>query len=294
MQGVVAHNIYFAAERAQIIENHQSTERAEAGAVISEGEAVVVDALRHVDRYLEVLASRDVRLVAAVDTHGHADHVSGGRALAEAYREGEVLERRLMHHVEETVLAPGEFEQTLDRIANREVDPYGAAASILKRLKLTPEAGSLDTATPGHIDHVGIAVQDATELIDLFQRYFGLSTGDSEDIGPHRVRFIETGDTTVELVEPREADSAIGKFLRSRGPGLHHICLRVPDIVRAMADLRAKGVRFVDEAPRSGAHGSRIAFIHPASVGGLLVELKQKADAGSKDPASGANATRRS
>ena len=210
------------------------------------------------------------------------------------WRLREVLERRLMHHVEETVLAPGEFEQTLDRIANREVDPYGAAASILKRLKLTPEAGSLDTATPGHIDHVGIAVQDATELIDLFQRYFGLSTGDSEDIGPHRVRFIETGDTTVELVEPREADSAIGKFLRSRGPGLHHICLRVPDIVRAMADLRAKGVRFVDEAPRSGAHGSRIAFIHPASVGGLLVELKQKADAGSKDPASGANATRRS
>ena len=192
------------------------------------------------------------------------------------WRLREILERRLMHHVEESVLAPGEFEQLLDRIAKRELDPYGAAASILARANL--EAGSSDPAEPGPIDHLGIATQDAAELVDLFRKLFGFRTGDPEDIGPHRIRFVETGDTTIELVEPRTADSAIAKFLRSRGPGLHHVCLRVPDIDATMATLRDKGVRFIDETPRPGAHGSRIAFIHPTSAGGLLVELKQKAD----------------
>jgi LAO/AO transport system kinase len=185
------------------------------------------------------------------------------------WRLREILERRLMRHVEESVLAPGEFDRLLDRIASRDVDPYGAAASILARAGL--EAGS-------PIDHVGVATADAAELIDVFKNLFGFRTGDPEDLGPHRIRFVETGDTTIELVEPRTPDSAIGKFLRNRGPGLHHLCLRVPDIDAAMASLRAKGVRFIDEAPRQGAHGSRIAFIHPTSAGGLLVELKQAAD----------------
>jgi LAO/AO transport system kinase len=185
------------------------------------------------------------------------------------WRLREILERRLMQHVEEQVLEPGEFERLLDRIANRELDPYGAAASILARASLE---------APGPIDHLGVATADASEFIDLFKKLFGFRTGDPEDIGPHRVRFVETGDTTIELVEPRTPDSAIGKFLRNRGPGLHHVCLRVPDIDAAMASLRQKGVRFIDEAPRPGAHGSRIAFIHPTSTGGLLVELKQAAD----------------
>ena len=197
------------------------------------------------------------------------------------WRLREILERRLMQHVEESVLEPGEFDRLLDRIASREVDPYGAAASILARASLGAgsrmEAGSPDPADVNAIDHVGVAVTDASEFIGLFKNLFGFRTGDAEDIGPHRIRFVETGDTTIELVEPRTPDSAIGKFLRNRGPGLHHLCFRVPDINAAMAGLREKGVRFIDEAPRPGAHGSRIAFIHPTSAGGLLVELKQDA-----------------
>ncbi len=186
------------------------------------------------------------------------------------WRLREILERRFMQHLEERVLEPGEFAALLDRIARREVDPYGAAAAVLGRALAGREAGRLD--------HVGVAVTDAAEVVDLFARLFGLQTGEPEDVGPHRVRFIGTGDTTIELVEPRSPEAAVAKFLRARGAGLHHLCLRVPDIDRSMADLREKGVRFIDEVPRPGAHGSRIAFLHPTSVGGLLVELKQAAD----------------
>ena len=130
----------------------------------------------------------------------------------------------------------------------------------------------------GQIDHLGVAATDASDFVRLFERLFGFRTGEPEDVGPHRVRFVETGDTTIEIVEPRTPEAAVAKFLHARGPGLHHVCLRVKDIDRAMATLREKGVRFIDEVARAGAHGSRIAFLHPTSVGGLLVELKQKAD----------------
>jgi methylmalonyl-CoA epimerase len=126
------------------------------------------------------------------------------------------------------------------------------------------------------LDHVGVAVADATELVSLFDRLFSLATDSPEDVGQHRVRFVGTAGTTIELVEPRTAESPVAKFLQKRGPGLHHLCLLVPDIDASMAALKQRGVQFIDEQPRPGAHGSRIAFIKPASVGGLLVELKQK------------------
>jgi methylmalonyl-CoA/ethylmalonyl-CoA epimerase len=90
------------------------------------------------------------------------------------------------------------------------------------------------------------------------------------------VRFVETAGTSVELVEATTEDSPIAKFLEKRGPGLHHLCVLVPDIEAAIGRLKERGVQFIDEQPRPGAHGSRIAFIKPASVGGLLVELKQR------------------
>jgi methylmalonyl-CoA/ethylmalonyl-CoA epimerase len=89
------------------------------------------------------------------------------------------------------------------------------------------------------------------------------------------LRFVETGDATLELVEPTADDAPIAKYMEKRGPGLHHVCFRVKDIDRAMADLKARGVKLIDETPRKGAHGSRIAFIHPSETGGVLIELKQ-------------------
>ena len=192
------------------------------------------------------------------------------RARAE-WRLREVLGRAFMQHVERDVLRAGEFDELLTKIAGREIDPYGAAAGVMARATARQD-------TPGCVlDHVGIAVADAAELVALFDRRFGLPTDEPEAVGQHRVRFVGTGGATLELVEPLSGDAPVAKFLEKRGTAMHHICLRVPDIERAMQELTSRGVRFIDTAPRPGARGSRIAFIHPASVGGLLVELKEHA-----------------
>jgi methylmalonyl-CoA/ethylmalonyl-CoA epimerase len=102
------------------------------------------------------------------------------------------------------------------------------------------------------------------------------------------LRFVAAGGPTLELVEATAADAPIAKFLERRGEALHHLCFRVSDIDRTMAELVAQGVTFIDERPRQGAHGSRIAFIHPTSAGGLLIELKEP---GPAHPHSGARTT---
>lgn len=198
----------------------------------------------------------------------HSGEKVGVRRRARAeWRLREILARRFMRQLEAS-LPPGEFDRTLDRIAGREVDPYQAAEQLM--------SGVNSELTPGVIlDHLGIAVADSTAMQAFFKTSFGLETSDLEDIGLHRLRFVLSGDATLELVEPLGADAPIAKFIAKRGEGLHHICLRVKDIESTMADLQAKGIEFIDEQPRPGAHGSRIAFIKPASANGLLVEIKQ-------------------
>jgi methylmalonyl-CoA epimerase len=156
----------------------------------------------------------------------------------------------------------------LERIAKREIDPYTAARDISSRAL----GGAAHWPS---LDHVGVAVSDAALLRGVFERLFGLSTGEPEDLGEHRIRFVELGDATIELVEPLTADAPVAKFLEKKGRGLHHVCLRVKDIDATLADLKTKGIKLIDQTPRPGAHGSRIAFLHPASTEGILVEIKQ-------------------
>ena len=112
------------------------------------------------------------------------------------------------------------------------------------------------------LDHVGIAVEGLEQALAFYRDALGL------DVSlPH--------DVPTELLEATSPDSPIGRFVQRRGPGLHHITLRVDDLDAALAQLRTRGVRVLDETPRPGAHGSRVAFIHPSSAGGVLVELKQ-------------------
>jgi LAO/AO transport system kinase len=206
-------------------------------------------------------------LVAMIDRYRAETAATLGqrrRARAE-WRLREVLGRTFMQHLDAHVLAPGEFDRILDRIAAREIDPYAAADDVLARA----------LGRRSRVDHVGVAVSDVPGLIATFSTLFDLRTSDPEDVGLHRLRFVETGETTIELVEPLSPDAPVAKFLATKGQGLHHICLRVPDLDAALAGLKEKGVRLIDESPRAGAHGSRIAFIHPASTAGLLVELKE-------------------
>jgi methylmalonyl-CoA epimerase len=127
------------------------------------------------------------------------------------------------------------------------------------------------------LDHVGIAVGDLAASLEFFARALGLELGASEEVGSQRVRahFLPAGGPKLELLESTDAASAIGKYVAKRGPGLHHIAFEVEDITAALAALKARGVRLIDEVPRPGAEQALVAFIHPSSAHGVLVELKQ-------------------
>ncbi len=131
------------------------------------------------------------------------------------------------------------------------------------------------------LDHVGIAVKDLAAALAFYRDALGLQVEAPEEVASQRVRahFIPVGDSAIELLEATAEDSPIAKYLAKRGPGLHHITLRVDDIRAALAHLKAKGVRLIDQTPREGAHGSLVAFVHPAGAHGVLVELKQSVDA---------------
>jgi LAO/AO transport system kinase len=203
----------------------------------------------------------------------HTAEALGNRRRARAeFRLRELVGTRFLQHVEQRVLATGEFDGLLDRIAARELDPYSAAQTILDRSVSNHgrEAGPT-------LDHIGIAVSDLPAAVSFYRDALGLEIDAPEEVASQRVRahFIPSGDAALELLEATAPDSPIAKYLEKRGPGLHHITLRVSDIEAALARLKARGVRLIDERPRPGAHGSLVAFIHPSSAHGVLVELKQ-------------------
>ena len=127
------------------------------------------------------------------------------------------------------------------------------------------------------LDHVGIAVQDVERALAFYRDALGLEIHASEEVLAQRVRahFIPVGGASLELLEGTTPDSAITRYIEKRGPGLHHITLRVDDINAALQQLKAMGTRLVDEEPRAGAEGALVAFIHPSAAHGVLVELKQ-------------------
>ncbi len=127
------------------------------------------------------------------------------------------------------------------------------------------------------LDHIGIAVPDLDEAIALYHRTFGYSVELRERLDSSGVdlAFLSTGNIALELLAPINDSSAISKFLKSRGPGLHHLCYRVDDIVTELGRLSSQSYRLIDVVPRPGARRTKIAFIHPASVGGVLTELCQ-------------------
>jgi methylmalonyl-CoA epimerase len=123
------------------------------------------------------------------------------------------------------------------------------------------------------IAHVGIAVADLDAAVAFYRDVLGLEPHPPEVVDGATILAIPFGESAVELLAPLEAESPVGKFLARRGPGIHHICYRVPDLESAMETCRAAGYRLIDEVPRSGAGGRRIAFLHPKSTAGILLEL---------------------
>jgi LAO/AO transport system kinase len=220
--------------------------------------------------------------IAKFRAHSEGARVTRQRARQE-YRLRELLSHRFMQQVEET-LPDGELQRIVDRIADRKVDPYSATTAILKTVR---GAGPATPLVPGRrgpartkaiLDHVGIAVQNIDKALAFYRDALGLEVEAPEDVATQRVRahFIPVGESSIELLEATASDSAIAKYIDKRGPGIHHITLRVDDIRAVLEQLKARGVRLVDEEPRPGAEASLVAFIHPSAAHGVLVELKQK------------------
>jgi methylmalonyl-CoA epimerase len=129
------------------------------------------------------------------------------------------------------------------------------------------------------IDHVGIAVDDIDEALAVYRDVLGMPLVHRETVAEQGVdaALLDVGDGHIELIQPLGPETGVGKFLAKRGPGLHHVAYRVQDIEQTLAALKEAGTRLIDERPRTGIRSSRVAFLHPASTGGVLTEIVQPA-----------------
>lgn len=128
------------------------------------------------------------------------------------------------------------------------------------------------------IDHIGIAVKDLAETLKLYEGMLGLKAVETEVVEEQKVKvaFLPTGDSEVELLESTSPDGPIAKYIEKNGEGIQHIAFRVDNLEQRLAELKEKGVRLIDEKPRRGAGGAKIAFLHPKSTYGVLIELCER------------------
>jgi len=127
------------------------------------------------------------------------------------------------------------------------------------------------------INHIGIAVKSLEDSIPFYRDQLSMPFAGIEEVAEQKVRvaMLQVGESKIELLEPTSDDSPVAKFIEKNGPGIHHLAYEVEDLEAAIARLMAEGARMIDEQPRAGAHGSRIAFVHPKSSNGVLTELCQ-------------------
>ena len=132
----------------------------------------------------------------------------------------------------------------------------------------------------GRIDHIGVAVDDLDEAITLYEQRLGMPVQHRETVEEQGVEavLLGVGQSHVELLRPLSPDTAVGRFLERSGPGLHHVAYGTDDIQSALDDVRSAGLQLIDEQPRIGIRGSRVAFLHPKSTGGVLTELVEAAE----------------
>lgn len=128
------------------------------------------------------------------------------------------------------------------------------------------------------VDHIGIAVKSIDEALKFWEDTLGIKCHGVEEVADQKVKtaFLPIADTEVELLEGTSPESPVSKFIEAKGEGIHHLAIRVDDLEAALEELKAKGVRLIDEKPRLGAGGAKIAFIHPKATGGILLELSER------------------
>ncbi|MDD3690366.1 MAG: methylmalonyl-CoA epimerase, partial [Synergistaceae bacterium] len=126
--------------------------------------------------------------------------------------------------------------------------------------------------------HIGIAVKSIDEALLFWQSSLGIKCTGVEEVEEQKVKtaFLPVGDTEIELLEATSEESPVAKFIEKKGEGIHHLAIRVDNLEAALAEMKDKGIRLIDETPRYGAGGARIAFVHPKSTGGILLELSER------------------
>jgi methylmalonyl-CoA/ethylmalonyl-CoA epimerase len=143
-----------------------------------------------------------------------------------------------------------------------------------------PRGGNLSRGMFARVDHIGVAVDDLDAAIALHEETYGMAVAHREVVEEQGVEavLLDVGENHVELLRPLNEETPVGRFLSKRGPGLHHVAYQVADVQAALDTLRGRGLRLIDETPRTGIRGSRVAFLHPASSGGVLTEIVQPSE----------------
>ena len=131
------------------------------------------------------------------------------------------------------------------------------------------------TISDAQVAHIGVAVVNLEEALRFYRDVLGLSPSTPVTSDGAEIVTVRFGEVVVELMEPKTPDGPVAKFIAKRGAGIHHICYRVPDLERALEECRSHGYQLVDEVPRPGAEGHRVAFVHPKATGGILLELTE-------------------
>lgn len=192
----------------------------------------------------------------------------------------EMLRDRIQAQVSQSALTAERLDQYATSIANRTVDPYTLVDELLKHVheSTSGESYNADSVKQGiALDHLGIGVKTLIEAVKFYESALGLKVSGYETIESQktRVAMLPVGDSRIELLEPTEPNSPIGKFVEKRGEGLHHICLRVPNLRASIEHLKSSGVMLINDQPQIGAGGHEFVFIHPRSASGVLIELVQ-------------------
>jgi LAO/AO transport system kinase len=195
----------------------------------------------------------------------------------------EMLRDGLLKHLRQEALPDQELARLADAVSARARDPYSIVEEIIAKVQIKDSTANLNAASTGaasaeKIQHLGVAVNSIDEALDFWRDGIGLDLGEIEVVADQgvRVAMLPLGESRIELLEATGPETPIGKFIAKRGPGIHHICVEVQDIRATLARLKNRATRLIDEEPRRGAGGSLVAFIHPASTGGVLVELVEK------------------
>ncbi|MEP7271648.1 MAG: methylmalonyl Co-A mutase-associated GTPase MeaB [Acidobacteriota bacterium] len=228
-----------------------------------------------------------LELIAAIENYSafriDQPAAQGRRTSIVEHRLIELLRESLLNRVLREALPAGHLATMASAITNRERDPYSVVEEIIDQVQiaqnLKPQSSEDSRENSvSRIQHLGVAVTSIEDALAFWRDGLGLEQGEMEIVEDQGVKtaMLPIGESRIELLEPTGAETAVGKFLAKRGQGIHHVCVEVAEVAQMLAKLKGLGIRLIDEEPRRGAGGSIVAFIHPASTGGVLVELVQR------------------